>query len=84
MGVHLQETERAGCDVVWLDVWEHNPRAIAFYRKWGFEQVGTQTFQLGEDVQNDWLIVRSVSPGALPVAAPPEPQDNSIQVHPYF
>jgi diamine N-acetyltransferase len=31
-----------GCDVVWLDVWEKNLRAIAFYAKWGFETVGSQ------------------------------------------
>lgn len=56
----LREAEQAGCDVVWLGVWERNPRAIAFYRKWGFEQVGTQTFQLGEDLQNDWVMARPV------------------------
>jgi GNAT superfamily N-acetyltransferase len=56
----LHEAEQAACDVVWLDVWEKNPRAIAFYRKWGFEQVGTQAFQLGDDIQNDWLMARSV------------------------
>jgi phosphohistidine swiveling domain-containing protein/GNAT superfamily N-acetyltransferase len=57
----LREAEDAGCDVVWLDVWEHNPRAIAFYRKWGFDKVGDQVFQLGDDVQNDWLMSRVVS-----------------------
>ena len=31
-----------GCDVVWLDVWEKNLRAIAFYAKWGFKVVGSQ------------------------------------------
>jgi GNAT superfamily N-acetyltransferase len=33
-----------GCDVVWLDVWEKNLRAVAFYAKWGFEVVGSQAF----------------------------------------
>jgi GNAT superfamily N-acetyltransferase len=56
----LNEAESAGCNVIWLDVWEKNPRAIAFYRKWGFEQVGTQAFQLGDDIQNDWLMAQSV------------------------
>lgn len=58
MTVCLCEAEAAGCDAVWLGVWEHNPRAIAFYRKWGFEQVGTQTFQLGDDLQTDWVMAR--------------------------
>jgi len=51
-----------GCDTIWLDVWERNPRAIAFYRKWGFAVVGAQTFQLGSDVQQDLLMQRSVDP----------------------
>ena len=59
----LQEAERAGCDAVWLDVWERNSRAIAFYRQWGFVEVGTQVFQLGDDLQRD-LLARAVSPDA--------------------
>ncbi|MBN1319568.1 MAG: GNAT family N-acetyltransferase [Thermoleophilia bacterium] len=31
-----------GRDVVWLDVWERNHRAVSFYEKWGFEVVGSQ------------------------------------------
>lgn len=57
----LQEAEHMDCDVVWLDVWEQNARAIAFYRKWGFVEVGTQVFQLGDDPQRDLLMVRAVS-----------------------
>jgi GNAT superfamily N-acetyltransferase len=41
------------CDVMWLGVWEQNPRAIAFYEKVGFRAVGRQTFVLGRDVQYD-------------------------------
>jgi len=57
----LDEAGRRSCDVVWLDVWEQNPRAIAFYRKWGFVEVGTQTFQLGDDAQRDLLMQRPVT-----------------------
>lgn len=49
------------CEVIWLGVWERNARAIAFYRKWGFAQVGTQVFQLGADNQTDWLMARSLT-----------------------
>jgi GNAT superfamily N-acetyltransferase len=38
---------------VWLAVWEHNPRAIAFYEKQGFRDVGSQDFVLGSDLQTD-------------------------------
>ena len=40
-------------EVIWLGVWERNPRAIAFYEKHGFRAVGEQEFQLGADRQRD-------------------------------
>jgi len=43
---------------LWLGVWERNPRAIAFYRKFGFDQCGTQPFLLGSDLQTDWVMNR--------------------------
>jgi ribosomal protein S18 acetylase RimI-like enzyme len=46
-----------GGEHLWLGVWERNDRAIAFYRKQGFEDVGTQTFQLGADRQTDRVLV---------------------------
>jgi len=41
---------------VWLGVWEKNERAIAFYRKWGFEKFGEHKFLLGTDLQTDCLM----------------------------
>jgi len=43
---------------VWLGVWEHNPRAIAFYRRQGFAQVGAHTFMVGTDATTDLLFAR--------------------------
>jgi ribosomal protein S18 acetylase RimI-like enzyme len=48
------------CDVIWLGVWERNPRAIAFYQKAGFHVVGRQTFILGRDVQQDFVMAMSL------------------------
>src|SRR5436190_13172099 len=48
-----EEALARGGDVVWLGVWERNPRAIAFYGKCGFTDVGTHTFLLGSDLQTD-------------------------------
>lgn len=58
----LEEAAHLGCDAIWLGVWERNERAQAFYRKWGFETVGTQPFQLGQDVQTDHIMQRSIDP----------------------
>jgi ribosomal protein S18 acetylase RimI-like enzyme len=49
-----------GGDVLWLGVWERNARAIAFYRKQGFERVGAKTFRLGADVQTDDVMARAL------------------------
>jgi ribosomal protein S18 acetylase RimI-like enzyme len=42
--------------VIWLGVWEHNHRAIAFYEKWGFKRYGQHIFMLGDDPQTDLLL----------------------------
>ncbi len=56
----LDEVRRLGSRGVWLGVWQQNARAIAFYHKLGFRQVGSHSFQLGDDVQTDWIMERSV------------------------
>jgi diamine N-acetyltransferase len=48
-------------DVVWLGVWERNLRAIAFYKKLGFVEVGEHVFTVGRDPQRDILMARPVS-----------------------
>lgn len=43
-------------NIIWLGVWEHNVRAIAFYKHFGFEIIGSQIFELGRDKQTDFLM----------------------------
>lgn len=50
-------------DQVWLGVWENNLRAIAFYRKNGFEAFDQHVFMLGDDKQTDILLRRSMING---------------------
>lgn len=47
-----------GARTAWLGVWERNPRAIAFYRRLGFVEVGEQRFLLGTDLQRDLVLAR--------------------------
>ena len=47
-------------EVIWLGVWEHNPRAFDFYTKWGFERFGEHPFILGDDIQTDWLMKKEL------------------------
>lgn len=52
--------QAAGAATIWLGVWERNPRAIAFYRKLGYVDVGQQTFVLGSDHQTDRIFARAL------------------------
>lgn len=54
----------ANAHCLWLGVWEHNPRALAFYAKLGFGTIGDHSFMLGTLMQRDLVMV-------APVAAPP-------------
>ena len=63
MAATLEAAAARGAETIWLGVWERNPRAIAFYRKWGFEDVGSHDFMLGSDRQTDRILVRPVEAG---------------------
>src|SRR5690349_17408486 len=56
----IDEARQMGHETIWLGVWEHNPRAQAFYRKWNFREVGEHMFQLGSDLQRDLLMERAL------------------------
>ena len=60
MNACASEARRRGGRTLWLGVWEQNPRAIRFYTKWGFEDVGGQTFMLGDDPQQDRVLSHSL------------------------
>ena len=45
---------------LWLGVWEHNVRAVRFYAKHGFVDIGSHEFVLGSDVQTDRVMWRRI------------------------
>jgi diamine N-acetyltransferase len=54
-------TARArGAERVWLGVFEKNPRAIRFYEAQGYADIGGHTFVLGNDPQNDRVMLRTL------------------------
>jgi diamine N-acetyltransferase len=57
----LHAARNRGADIVWLGVWENNLRAQAFYRKWGFVDVGRHVFMLGSDAQTDLVMQKVVA-----------------------
>lgn len=46
----LQFARELEKDVLWLGVWEQNPRAVNFYAKHGFTRVGSLEFPYGDSV----------------------------------
>jgi len=60
MDACFERAREEGRDVMWLGVWEYNPRAQRFYEKNGFRVVGSHVFQLGQDPQTDLLMQREL------------------------
>ena len=60
MAACVDEARMAGGATLWLGVWERNARAIRFYTKHGFTDIGTQEFRLGSDLQSDRVMSRAV------------------------
>lgn len=58
MGTAIERARNLDAACVWLGVNRENERAQRFYAKHGFNVTGTKTFQLGEHVENDYVMVR--------------------------
>ncbi|MDQ0733680.1 GNAT family N-acetyltransferase [Arthrobacter agilis] len=64
MGATLELAAASGLPGVWLGVNQENARAIRFYTKHGFREVGTKRFRLGDRFEDDFILQQ-----ALPAAA---------------
>lgn len=62
MNAAYDTARQLGATNIWLGVWEHNPRAIAFYNKCGYRDVGSQPFLVGSDLQTDRIMARVIPP----------------------
>ncbi len=61
LGRYLMEqaiaiTKERNKNYVWLGVWEKNEKAIRFYKKNSFYEIGTHKFVMGDDVQTDHIM----------------------------
>jgi ribosomal protein S18 acetylase RimI-like enzyme len=56
MDATLRAAGATGASSVWLGVNRQNERALRFYAKHGLERVGTRTFALGDDLQQDHVL----------------------------
>lgn len=56
----IHYAQSLGKNTIWLGVWEHNARAIAFYTSFGFTKFSEHDFLLGTDLQRDWLMYKTL------------------------
>ncbi|KAJ4386678.1 hypothetical protein N0V93_009576 [Gnomoniopsis smithogilvyi] len=47
-------------ETMWLGVWESNAVAQGLYGKLGFKRVGKHAFDVGGDIQTDWIMVKAL------------------------
>ena len=55
-----EEAKIAKVKRIWLGVWEHNDKAIAFYKKKGYKRFSEHTFMFGNDPQTDYLMEKFI------------------------
>lgn len=65
LGVNLiercfEEAKKFNCDVIWLSVWKYNERAITFYKKFDFKNVGEHIFDLAGSPQIDYVMQKNL------------------------
>jgi len=56
----LNEADRRGFDSLWLGVMVRNTRAVAWYRKWGFEFLDSMPFTMGGTTVDHLLGCRKI------------------------
>jgi ribosomal protein S18 acetylase RimI-like enzyme len=60
MDAALIQAREMGARTVWLMVYEHNQRALAFYARQGFREVGRHGFLFGNTLELDRVLVREL------------------------
>lgn len=60
MQVAMDLAHAWGADQLWLGVWENNHKALAFYGRWGFREVGEHIFKIGDQVDRDLILAKEL------------------------
>nr|WP_314863819.1 GNAT family N-acetyltransferase [uncultured Undibacterium sp.] len=60
----LAEAETAAktfsANQLWLGMWEHNARALAYYKKVGFQHVGWMDYEFGGVIERDYVLLKDL------------------------
>lgn len=57
----IEKAKQLGKTRLWLGVWEHNTKAIAFYKHLGFTRTGEHDFWVGDDCQTDYIMEKAIN-----------------------
>jgi GNAT superfamily N-acetyltransferase len=49
-----------GAKAIWLNMWQQNERAFAFYKKHGFSLVGEMDYLFGSQVEQDHVLLKVI------------------------
>ncbi|KAI8380169.1 acyl-CoA N-acyltransferase [Blakeslea trispora] len=60
MDTCFSKARELGKKTIWLGVWEENTNAIEFYKKHGFRKVGSHTFKIGNKIDTDDVMAKSL------------------------
>ena len=60
LGACEKVAQQRGKEWIWLGVWEHNPKAIHYYQKQGYERFSQHDFLVGADKQTDLLMRKKI------------------------
>lgn len=55
-----QHAKACGAERIYLGTYEENWRAVAFYKKAGYEQVGVRQFQVGDQLFDDIIMAKAL------------------------
>ncbi len=66
MDAAVRQARRLGGRTLWLAVWQRNPRAIAFYRKYGFARIGVCSWEHTPGALEDDLMTLDLAAAAVP------------------
>ncbi len=69
MGAALVQAREMGARTVWLMVFEHNHRALTFYARQGFREVGRHGYLFGNSLELDRVLVRELDEDDAPGSA---------------
>ena len=62
MNFVVQLAQEMKKNYVWLGVWEKNVDAISFYTKMEFYEAGRHLFRMGDELQNDLILKKTIKP----------------------